>query len=54
MIVVGFKQSGKSSIIKKLGTKREHTEAADGHSPTSAELDISSFVLEDRVKVMAF
>ena len=53
MVVVGFKYSVKSSILSKLSKSNEETSFLD-NSLGKGSLDIDSFILENKIKVVAF
>jgi hypothetical protein len=53
MIVVGFPKAGKTEIINKLAIDREEAEQTQ-FSLNKMELEIGSFVLADRIKMVTF
>lgn len=53
MIVVGFSRAGKTTLINRLAIDREESSLADA-SLGKMELDIGSFVLQKKLKVVAF
>lgn len=53
MIVLGFPGAGKSTLIERLGAEREERETQDC-SVERVQLEIGSFVLEKRVRIVAF
>jgi GTPase SAR1 family protein len=53
MIVVGYPNAGKTQLISRLGSNREEGEKTQ-YSLNKMELDIGSFVLENRLKMVTF